>query len=224
MTASPSKPNEHDQIISTLQQLVEPIRATLVGPAEVIVHDLTRLPNSIIAISGDVTGRSIGDPATDKLLDAVASGNLHTSIGYRTTSPSGKELLSTTVIIRNSTNQPVAALCINRDISGWEALHSLTGELAGLSLPMCAEEEQATTEVFVRDVDELATLLLSRAVAESGVRVDEMRKEHKVEVVRLLKARGFFLLRDAAEMAAEALHCTRFSIYNYLNEIEGEKK
>lgn len=224
MTASPSKPNEHDQIISTLQQLVEPIRATLVEPAEVIVHDLTRLPNSIIAISGDVTGRSIGDPATDKLLDAVASGNLRTSIGYRTTSPSGKELLSTTVIIRDSTNQPVAALCINRDISGWETLHSLTGALAGLSLSMCAEEEQATTEVFVRDVDELATLLLSRAVAESGVRVDEMRKEHKVEVVRLLKARGFFLLRDAAEMAAEALHCTRFSIYNYLNEIEGEKK
>lgn len=224
MTASPSKPNEHDQIISTLQQLVEPIRATLVEPAEVIVHDLTQLPNSIVAIGGDVTGRSIGDPATDKLLDAVASGNLRTSIGYRTTSPSGKELLSTTVIIRDSTNQPVAALCINRDISGWEALHSLTGALAGLSLPMCAEEEQATTEVFVRDVDELATILLSRAVAESGVRVDEMRKEHKVEVVRLLKARGFFLLRDAAEMAAEALHCTRFSIYNYLNEIEGEKK
>ena len=51
-----------------------------------------------------------------------------------------------------------------------------------------------------------------------------MRKEHKVEVVRLLKARGFFLLRDAAEMAGEALHCTRFSIYNYLNEIESEKK
>lgn len=224
MTASPSKPNEHDQIISTLQQLVEPIRAALVEPAEVIVHDLTQLPNSIIAISGDVTGRSIGDPATDKLLDAVASGNLRTSTGYRTTSPSGKELLSTTAIIRDSTNQPVAALCINRDISGWEALHSLTGALAGLSLPMCAEEEQVTTEVFVRDVDELATLLLSRAVAESGVRVDEMRKEHKVEVVRLLKARGFFLLRDAAEMAGEALHCTRFSIYNYLNEIESEKK
>lgn len=224
MTASSSKLNEHDQIISTLQQLVEPMRATLVGPAEVIVHDLTQLPNSIIAISGDVTGRSIGDPATDKLLDAVASGNLRTSIAYRTTSPSDKELLSTTVIIRDSTNQPVAALCINRDISGWEALHSLTGALAGLSLPMCAEEEQVTTEVFVRDVDELATLLLSRAVAESGVRVDEMRKEHKVEVVRLLKARGFFLLRDAAEMAGKALHCTRFSIYNYLNEIESEKK
>lgn len=224
MTASSSKLNEHDQIISTLQQLVEPMRATLVGPAEVIVHDLTQLPNSIIAISGDVTGRSIGDPATDKLLDAVASGNLRTSTGYRTTSPSGKELLSTTAIIRDSTNQPVAALCINRDISGWEALHSLTGALAGLSLPMCAEEEQVTTEVFVRDVDELATLLLSRAVAESGVRVDKMRKEHKVEVVRLLKARGFFLLRDAAEMAGEALHCTRFSIYNYLNEIESEKK
>ena len=51
-----------------------------------------------------------------------------------------------------------------------------------------------------------------------------MKKEHKVEVVRHLRARGFFLLRDAAEMAAQALRCSRFSIYNYLNELDGDEE
>ena len=47
-----------------------------------------------------------------------------------------------------------------------------------------------------------------------------MRKAHKVDAVRSLKRRGFFMLRDAVEMAARALGVTRFTIYNYLNEIE----
>lgn len=224
MNASAPKLREHDAILSSLQQLVEPLAATFVGPAEVIVHDLSRLPNSIISISGNVTGRSVGDPATDKLLDAAVSNTLRTTIGYRTIAPSGKELLSTTIIIHDSHHEPVAALCINRDISAWQSLHELTGALTGRDAPSPTDTEESDPEVFVKDVDELATLLLNRAVAESEVPVDEMRKEHKVEVVQRLKARGFFLLRDAANLAAQALHCTRFSIYNYLNEIEDEEK
>ena len=50
--------------------------------------------------------------------------------------------------------------------------------------------------------------------------VSLMRKAHKVDAVRSLKRRGFFMLRDAVEMAARALGVTRFTIYNYLNEIE----
>ena len=48
-----------------------------------------------------------------------------------------------------------------------------------------------------------------------------MRKEHKVEVVAELDRRGFFLIKQAAETAAAALGVTRFTIYNYLNEVNG---
>ena len=74
-------------------------------------------------------------------------------------------------------------------------------------------------EAFVHDVDELAAAVLRQAVAEQDVPVSLMRKAHKVEAVRSLKRRGFFMLRDAVEMAAQALGVTRFTIYNYLNEI-----
>lgn len=222
MLAIDSHPPKNEQLLATLQQLVEPLAATLVGPSEVIVHDLSRLPNSIIAISGDVTGRTVGDPATDKLLHAAVAGRLETSIGYRTTSPTGKRLLSTTIILRDAEGAPAAALCINRDISEWEQLQALATALAGAPAP--ALQEEADEEVFVRDVDELGALLLAQAVAAAPVPVEDMKKEHKVEVVRHLRARGFFLLRDAAEMAAQALRCSRFSIYNYLNELGGDEE
>ncbi len=51
-----------------------------------------------------------------------------------------------------------------------------------------------------------------------------MHKRHKLEVVRNLKSRGMFLLRDAVDMIATSLGVTRFTIYNYLNEIGDEEK
>ena len=43
------------------------------------------------------------------------------------------------------------------------------------------------------------------------------------DVVRRLRARGLFMLKDAVEQTASALHVTRFTIYNYLNEIEQDQ-
>jgi predicted transcriptional regulator YheO len=37
--------------------------------------------------------------------------------------------------------------------------------------------------------------------------------------VRALQSRGMFQLRDAVETVASSLLVTRFTIYNYLNEI-----
>lgn len=76
------------------------------------------------------------------------------------------------------------------------------------------------SETFVKDVEELAELLISEAIRESGVPVDLMHKKHKLEVIRSLKSRGFF--RDGVEMIASALQVTRFTIYNYLNETSDE--
>ena len=222
----PKDHDERDLILSTLQQLVEPLAASIVGPAEVALHDLQRLPHSIIAISGDVTGRSVGDPATDKLLESAVNNTLETDIAYRTVSPDGRDLLSTTVVIRDGSGSPVAALCINRDTTPWTDLERLIRSATGTAPHAPASSPAAPKpvgEAFVKDIDELAQLLLDQAIGDCPVPVDRMRKEHKIDVVRTLKDRGFFLLRDAAATAGQALQCTRFTIYNYLNEIEKDQ-
>ena len=231
-----------EAVFAVLSQLVGPLGRSLPGPVEIVLHDLAALPNSIVAIEGDVTGRRPGDPATDRLLETAASGSFETRTGYRTTSPSGRSLLSTTIVIRDAAGRPAAALCINRDVTDWQiigsAARSILGENeAGLGFgdvgvvghnERNAQDERSGAaalgsadggEAFVHDVDELAAAVLRQAVAEQDVPVSLMRKAHKVEAVRSLKRRGFFMLRDAVEMAAQALSVTRFTIYNYLNEI-----
>ncbi len=51
--------------------------------------------------------------------------------------------------------------------------------------------------------------------------VELMKKQHKAAVVRELDEAGYFLIKDAVDFLAAELKVTRYTIYNYLNEIRG---
>lgn len=227
--ARPKRSIDGERLIAVFSQIVEPLGKALPASSEVVLHDLSLLPNSIVAVYGDATGRRVGDPATDLLLKAAISGTFETEDLYETVLPDGRRMRSTTMIIRDVSGTPVAALCINTDLSMWFALQRLTEVMLGRvddpqlgELPSSRTQAQPVNEAFARDVEELAAHLIRNAVAAVGVPVELMKKPHKLEVVRDLKDRGMFLLRDAVDMIATALQVTRFTIYNYLNEIEDE--
>lgn len=64
-----------EAMITALAGLVDPLKRSLIGSSEVVLHDLSKMPNSIVAISGHLTSRNIGDPATEALLRAWRERN-----------------------------------------------------------------------------------------------------------------------------------------------------
>jgi len=218
-TAEPSA-LDAEQVLATLATLVEPLSRTLPADCEVVLHDLRRLPNSIVAIAGDMTGRSVGGPATDLLLRKAAAGTIATTVGYETRLPDGRSLRSTTVVVRDGEGTAVAALCINTDVSIWQAVRAI----AELMLPEEGSIGQPPGEKFFPDIDELAQHLLAEAIDACGAPVDLMQKRHKIAVVKDLKDGGFFMLKESVEMVAQALQVTRFTVYNYLNELGNEER
>ncbi|RZI93344.1 MAG: transcriptional regulator [Microbacterium sp.] len=227
----PPRSIDGERLIAVFTDLVEPLGRSLPASSEVVLHDLSRLPNSIVAIYGDVTGRRVGDPATNLLLEATVTGSFALNDAYETVLPDGRRMRSTTMIIRDVAGNPAAALCINTDISVWINVHRIADAMLGnASFPtgeaapaIIAPAPSPVNETFVRDVEELASQLVAAALASAGVPVELMQKRHKLAVVRDLKARGMFLLRDAVEMVAAALQVTRFTIYNYLNELADDE-
>ncbi len=204
--------------VRALAQLVEPLAAILPGDCEVVVHDLARLPCTIVAIAGSLTGREVGGPATDLLLRAVAKGEARTTLGYVSRTADGRELRSSTMVVRDAQGIAVGALCINADVSAWRVVARLVESM----LPgdgAAGPSEQGPQEEYPQDVDSLAQSLLARAIADAEVPVELMQKRHKLGVVHDLRDRGFFQLKEAVETAAKALSVTRFTIYNYLNEL-----
>ena len=223
LTTEPSA-QEAEQILATLAMIVEPLSRTLPDDCEVVLHDLRRLPNSIIAIAGDVTGRRVGGPATDVLLRKAAAGTIATAVGYETRLPDGRSLRSTTIVVRGAEGSAVAALCINCDVMIWKAVRAIAESMLPVQSSIEQLTEQPAQEKFFQDIDELAQHLLSEAIDACGVPVDLMQKKHKIAVVNDLKERGFFMLKESVGKAAQALQVTRFTVYNYLNELGNEER
>jgi predicted transcriptional regulator YheO len=225
LTTSGPSAQDTEQVLATLAMLVEPLSRTLPSDCEVVLHDLRRLPNSIVAISGDMTGRGVGGPATDLLLRKAAAGTISTTVGYETRLPDGRSLRSTTVVVRDDKGTAFAALCINTDVMIWQAVKAIAESMLPAEISTHQDTQKPPEdEKFFQDIDELAQHLLAEAIDASGAPVDLMQKRHKIAVVNDLKDRGFFMLKESVEMAAQALQVTRFTIYNYLNELGNDER
>jgi hypothetical protein len=59
--------------------------------------------------------------------------------------------------------------------------------------------------------------LLAGVADELGGPLNELSRGDKQQAVLMLEARGAFEFRKSAEIVAEALGVTRFTVYNYLN-------
>ena len=246
---------ERALIIQSLAQLVEPL-ASLMADCEVVVHDLSQVPTTIVAVAGGLTGRKVGDPATDVLLKQMAEGRVRTMVNYSSVLPDGRRIRCATIAVKDSRGNPVAALCINSSVEIWSGLLKICQQMLHGSVDASSEskseadhdkgldqnqqhgaekagsetgqigqgtgsaEADSTGETFVHNLDDLANIVLDRAVASQGVPVELMTKSHKKEVIRQAKEQGFFFLRDAAETLADRLQISRFTVYNYLKEID----
>ncbi|HEY3709224.1 MAG TPA: aminotransferase class V-fold PLP-dependent enzyme [Amycolatopsis sp.] len=190
------------ELLSALVPAVDGLAAMLGPGNEVLLHDLSRLPDSIVAISGDLTGRTVGGPMTDLLLGLVRRGTTQDLTNYRTHGPDGRAIRSSTLFLRDAAGVAVGCLCVNSELPG-------------------AAHAEAPQETFPPDVDSLQRFLVTRAIGKAGIPVELMKKRHKAAVVRELDEAGFFLIKDAVDHLAGQLDVTRYTIYNYLNEIRG---
>lgn len=224
----PKRSIDGERLVAVFTQIIEPLGRALPASSEIVLHDLSLLPNSIVALHGDVTGRRVGDPATNVLLKKMVDGALQGEEAYESVLPDGRQIRSTTVLIHDVAGNPVAALCINTDLSTWISLQHLTETMVG-SLKVAVAAQTALSapppvmqEAFVTNVEDLSKHLIQEAVEAVGVPVELMKKRHKLHVVRDLKDQGMFLLRDGIDIVGHTLQVSRFTVYNYLNEIESE--
>ncbi|MGI6871488.1 aminotransferase class V-fold PLP-dependent enzyme [Amycolatopsis sp. 3B14] len=192
-----------DSVLSALVPAVSGLAAMLGPGNEVVLHDLSKLPDSIVAIAGGITGREPGGPMTDLLLGLVRRGTTHDLTNYETHGPDGRPIRSSTIFLRDPDGVAIGCLCVNSEVTQGPA-------------------SEVRAESFPPDVDSLQRFLVDRAVAQAGIPVGLMKKKHKAAVVRELDEAGFFLIKDAVDFLAGELEVTRYTIYNYLNEIRAE--
>jgi len=211
------KPSEKQYILSFVANLADALGRTLGKHCEIVVHDLASPERSIIAIAnGEVTGRQLGDTLDSLGFQLLKNHPASDLLNYQTKTKEGCELRSSSVFLRDEKGAVFGALCINVDVSGLRKANEWLQEVLGPT--------ESIDERFEHSVDEVLETLIQNAISSVGKKVVDMSRGDKVAVVAYLEAKGAFLIRYSVERVAELLGMTKYTVYNYLDEIKGKSE
>jgi predicted transcriptional regulator YheO len=238
LTRRPQTRAEEQMILGILRTVVEGLEE-VVGPSvELVVHDVRNPRRSTFAIAnGHVTGRQVGDPIiasprndkgfspllvrksreVDDELEFVEPLGI-----YKSHAKDGRELKSTTIVLRNSTGEVFATVCANADLTVFQLLQTHLQQIfQPVAIPETKERGRRPS------VDELIEEIIAESLTSIGKPVVAMDKDDKVKVIEMMLERGLFVIKGSAEKVASRLGVTRFTVYNYLGllkEVEQQRR
>lgn len=210
--ARSSEPLLPPLLLANLKKLAKVLVATLGHQCEVVIHDLYDLERSVVWIEGDVTRRKPGAPMTDLGIEKIQKGEFEDLPNYRTETPNGKTLKSSSTFIINEEGEAIGAFCINWDVTALNTAQQILDSMTQLST------DTPVNELFVEDAAEIIERSVEAYVVDTGKPLSMMNKADKVELVHFLDQKGLFQLQRAVPIMADLLKVSRQTVYNYLEE------
>ena len=185
---------------------------------EVIIHDLQTPEHSIIAIfNNHITGRKIGDGTSDigykKLEDKLPDK----IVNYNNQSPSGADLKSSSLTIRNRDDEIIGSMGLNFDLSSFvnvkEFFEIFTKTFTLDNLP---KQE----EFFRWSVKDDIQQALNKYIASHDLQGKVLNRKDKLNVVAYMKKDGQIKKKGAISILSEMLAITRPTLYKYIKEVQ----
>lgn len=213
---------EKQVILHALDIALDSFAGILGSNCEVVLHDLKDLSHSIVKIvNGHITGRKIGSPMTDfglEMMEEAESSGKDIVNGYFNKLESGKQVKSSSCLIRDAEGNPIYMICINIDLSApfLDFIRDF--------LPNGRKEHEKAAEHFPLAVNELVITMLEKEIrridGQSGISPSD---KNKTIILELYK-KGFFKIRGAIDITAQKLVISRYTVYNYIREAKVEAK
>ncbi len=212
-------------------QLVEFLGKVLGQDYEVALHELTDEGNRIVAIAnGELTGRHIGSPLSNKMLAYVAANLYETQdsvIGFESVAVNGKKMRCNSMFIKGRSGELSGLLCINFDASRYEELSKKVMDLCGTTITMPSDTKliaeggdvAAEEKPYATSIAGATASIVSTVVASYNVPVDRLTQDEKMEIMEILNRKGVFLLKGSVSHVARELHSSEASIYRYLGKL-----
>jgi predicted transcriptional regulator YheO len=201
-----------DRLFAELDKIAVALGRMFPGLCEVVLHDLRDPQHSIRLIENNLSGRQVGDSATELGMLRILDPNYPSVVqNYANTFTDGRPAKSTSIGIKGSDGTYIAALCLNLDIS---VLSPMTLALANLAATEVQRRDEPLETLRDHSSKEIRSVIESFAAQRSAA-PRTLSKEAKRELVQHLKQRGYFDLHDAASKIADLLGISRATVYNY---------
>lgn len=206
---APHRPPEQKALLSQIEQVAQGLAATFAPFCEVVVHDLLDPGQSILAIHNNLSGRAVGEPTTELGLARIADPDYPQVIAnYANQFADGRQAKSTSVGIKDSTGQYIAALCLNVDLTQFRSLQSMVGQFTaidGATAGLTESLDPAGAEAIRQRIDQFAARL---STAPRALKAAERRA-----LLRELRESGSLEVRRAMEVVAQHLGVSRATVY-----------
>ncbi|MFC9128216.1 transcriptional regulator [Streptomyces sp. NPDC057099] len=209
-TVSDSASDEH--LLAEAEKIAVALGRMFPGLCEVVLHDLRNPRHAIRAIENNLSGRQIGDSATELGLARIQDANYPSVIqNYANQFPDGRPAKSTSIGIKNAAGEYIAALCLNLDVS---TLSPVTLALSNLVATDPGHRDVSLESLRDRTRRELREVI-ETAAAERSTTPRSLSRDDKKDLVRRLYEDGYFDTRNAAQTIADLLGISRASVYTY---------
>jgi predicted transcriptional regulator YheO len=196
---------EASKIVAALGKMFAPF-------CEVVLHDLTKPEQAIIAIECPLSGRKVGQPTTEMGIARIKNPAFQDVIqNYANVLPDGRAVKSTSIGLRNSEGKCIASICLNLDISIFSSMQKIFEQLTAT-----IESKAPVVETLrARSVEDIRDAVETFA-AQHNMQPRALLPEQRRELIQLLADNGLLHLRGAAVITAEVLGISRGSVYNAL--------
>lgn len=203
---------EQRHLLEQVQQIAEGLGRSLAPFCEVIVNDLLDADRAVVAIHNNLSGRAVGDPATELGLARIADpATPQVLANYPNRFPDGRQCKGTSVGIRDSHGNYVAALCLNMDLTPVHAAQALLAQFGSTdgSAPVSESLAPAGAAAIRQHIDAFA--------ARHGTTARALKAEARRALLRELKDAGLTDMRRAMETVATHLGVSRATVYKDFN-------
>lgn len=195
--------------------------------SEVVLHDLTNLNSSVIAIRNNhITNRKVGAPATDLVLKILKDSEMKKKdyiTNYKGISKNiTKTLKSSTFFIRYE-SEIVGMLCVNTDVTSFYNMKECMEKLFSFYVnEQILDLEEHESENFAASMEEISEQIISEVTGAIGVGVEYLKAEDKIEIIHRLNDKGFFLLKGSVTEIAKSLNISEPTVYRYIQIIKSK--
>lgn len=207
----PKHTPEQRVLLDQLRQIAQGLGETFAPFCEVVVHDLTDPKHAILAIHNNLSGRTVGEPATELGLARIADPAYPQVIAnYANQFADGRRAKSTSIGIKDSNGRYVAALCMNVDLTLFRSLQSAVGQFMTVDVGKERREslDPAGADAIRARIDQFAARLATTPRS--------LKAEEKRALLHELKAAGLLEIRRAVETIASHLGVSRAAVYGYV--------
>ncbi|MGO3030079.1 helix-turn-helix transcriptional regulator [Pseudomonas helleri] len=195
-------------LISQMEHIAEGLSQTFTPFCEVVLHDLRDPEHAILAIHNNLSGRAVGDPATELGLARIADPAYPQVIAnYPNQFKDGRQVKSTSIGIKDSSGHYVAALCMNIDLTLFKGLQGMLEQFGAFHGERPHETlEPSGAETIRARIDQFAARLATtpRTLKAADRRV----------LLQELKDAGLLDIRKAMETVASHLGVSRATVYS----------